>query len=72
MPVFVGAFRNNMQAFLEEFTTAWPGRPSPKVNIALRTTILRCGPHQLPLRVYIERVRDERSAFCDQCRCIGV
>eukprot|EP00873_Tetraselmis_striata_P034131 jgi/Tetstr1/454395/TSEL_004026.t1 len=71
MPAFVGSFRNNVSAFMEEFTAAWKGRPSPKINIALRVAKLRCGSHEVPLRVYVERVRDERSAYCDQCRCIG-
>lgn len=71
MPVYVGPFRANIASFLEEFSKA-SGCVGPKPGeISMRVVQLRSEAGLLPMRVYVEKVLEETTAYCSECRCIG-
>eukprot|EP00191_Tetraselmis_sp_GSL018_P014695 CAMPEP_0177590260 /NCGR_PEP_ID=MMETSP0419_2-20121207/7293_1 /TAXON_ID=582737 /ORGANISM="Tetraselmis sp., Strain GSL018" /LENGTH=118 /DNA_ID=CAMNT_0019080771 /DNA_START=181 /DNA_END=533 /DNA_ORIENTATION=- len=69
LPVYIGPFRSNVAAFLDEFSREVElASPSPAVS--LRMVELYSDRGRLPMRIYTEHV-SEATAFCEQCRCIG-
>ena len=68
-PVYTGAFRDNVRAFLKDYGT-------PVVDLGLPLVScwnvdLRCQQSNVRLQVFEERLNDSSPAFCDPCRIIG-
>ncbi len=68
-PVYTGAFRDNIRAFLKEYGTPVVDLGLPLVscwNVELRSQ-----QSDVRLQVYEERLHDQSPSFCDPCRIIG-
>lgn len=71
MPAYLGPFRINVRSFLDEYSVVAGTSPDPSARVTLQTVQLQSQKGPLEMRVYVETVEDEATAYCDHCRCIG-